>query len=317
MGWENRDYAQENTWRDAPNLGGVRLPTGAIRALIIVHILTFIATVVLRGDLPYLNDYLHGISSKPELDASPLTILLHPYTPTSPKGGAGSLFRTIFVVWVLWVLGRTIVQNAGTKRLLVTYFLGNLIMGGVYWVISKVFPVAASAPLDYPMGAFAAWAFFVIRDMKFEFVPVFRKFMSAATVTWIVIGISAAFSLLTWGLWGLVPYLVAGLAATAWSAAPFVEQFFGGWPKRRRKVVRPSIRQEGNSHDEDWVASESVAETERDTKSESPAEAFAAEDRELDRILAKISKEGMDALTPAERDYLESTRRAKLQSEPK
>ncbi|MGE3180637.1 MAG: DUF6576 domain-containing protein [Phycisphaerae bacterium] len=318
MGWENRDYAQEHSWRDAPNFGGVRLPTGAVRVLIILHVVTFIATIVMRGDLNHLSGYLNGITSS--VDASPLTILLHPYTPTSPEGGAlGAFFKTLFTVSVLWLLGRTIVNHAETKRMLVTYFVGNFIAGALYWVFSKLVPQLTVAPLDYPMGAFAAWSLFAIRDLKFEFAPVFTKFVPIATITWFIVGFTALMELFRWWLGATGLIVVAAFSTVAWFLAPGIERLFS-LPARSRKarknVVRPSVPRSPSRDAFDAISEEDfVAAVARETKVTPPKKTSSADDPELDRILAKISKQGIGSLTVEEREQLESARQAKLKQE--
>lgn len=281
MGVWDRDYSKTDCGRE---VGGIdwrsRLPPRGTLILIGLHLVGFLIVRAAWHDggeaaqiLARLrNDTLH-----------PGAVLLHPF-------GNVSFWMLALVVYAIWALGGRIESRLGAGRLLGMYALGTLLAGVVFLGFAQLSSEHSAYALDTPAGALAAWALAAWRTMRDEMVSVFGKLMTTAKL----VGLGAAIVV------GLI-YLVEGPGATGWLIAAAAGSL--AWPATNL------ARQSGG------VRAGSFGGRRREAASGGAAsdnvEADAA-DAVLDEILAKISREGIDALTPAEHHRLEAARRAKL-----
>jgi hypothetical protein len=120
----------------------------------------------------------------------------------------------------------------------------------------------------------AAW-----RNLSDEMVSVLGRLITVAKATAIGTAIVA----------GLV-FFFGREAATGWLIAAAAGSL--AWPLTSVRVGRAGVAGQQRRHD--------------DTPTPT------VDDRAIDDILAKISRQGLDALTPAERKRLEAARRSKL-----
>ncbi len=281
MGVWDRDYSMAERrpgrrsvdWRS-------HLPCGGVLALIIAHVLGFAVMLVVRrhaGTTVLALFVLEGASSHPT------AILLHPISSSSP-------LTLLFLVGAMWTLGGRIESRFGTAPLLWLYVLGTIIAGAVYFGFAQVAPELAAYALAMPAGALAAWARAAWRSLSDEMVSVFGRLVTVAKAAAIGATIVATW-IFFWNGPAATGWLIAAAAGSlAW---PPVNAVRGGthpptkprWP-REAKPARP------------WPHNAEVQST--------------RDEHAVDDLLAKISREGTDALTPAERDRLEATRRAQL-----
>ncbi len=280
MGVWDRDYSKAGYGRE---VGGIdwrsRLPPRGALTLIVLHLVGFLIVRVGWHDagdaarvlVQLRNDALH-----------PAAILLHPF-------GNVSFWTLIFVVYAIWTLGGRIEGRFGTARLLGMYAVGTLLAGVVFLGFAQLSAEHSAHALDMPAGALAAWALAAWRTMRDEMVSVFGKLMTTAKV--VVLGAAIVA--------GLV-FLVEGPAATGWLIAAAAGSL--AWPATNL------VREAGGVTDRSRKSRRREA-VGGESRSDKP-EAHAA-DAVLDEILAKISREGIDALTPAERERLEAARRAR------
>jgi hypothetical protein len=143
-----------------------------------------------------------------------------------------------------------------------------------------------------PAGALAAWVLAAWRNLSDEMVSVFGRLTTVAKTVAIGAAIIA----------GLI-FFQQGPAATGWLiaaaagslASPLVES-----------IRRPQRRTTGVP----WVPRDGVGPAGRAHGAAEPG----VDDRALDELLAKISRDGLDSLTPAERERLDAARRSKLRN---
>lgn len=285
MGWQDRAYS-DPSYDDSPSVvGGIRRPRGVTLTLMIVHGAAFLLMhMLLVGDGEFVVRMMTlGEMSGPlgtaEVSVHPLGILLHPLATTR-------LLSVLFAVLALWSLGGRLEAVLGVGRLIGLYVAGNVFAGTVFYGVALAAPRLAVAALDYPVGALAGLCFVAWQRLQQEPVMVF-KWMTNAGKMYAICGVIVA---------GLV-VLRTGVGAAAWLAAAVtgvgvavLSQHWVGFrlPRRRRpqRVVRPSIP--------------------RPT-----ARPPATGEPDIDDVLAKISREGLDALSDEERERLEAARRAK------
>lgn len=313
MSWEHREYAQSGPWRDGPRFAGVALPRGAARWLIAAHALAFFVLLFLRsaGDTnartspgaaaedrepaSVLEPYISGIGA--HSPPRPLTVLLHPYTP-GPDRVLSGFFVVLFTCFVISSLGALVEERLGSARMLLLYLLGNTCAGAVYLAAVIVAPLLARAPLDHPLGAFAAWSLWAMRSMRFEHASVFGRMYSISRIVAVIAGIIIILEMLGRGLGAALWVLALAVGSLPALFLPPLEQFVQA---RRGRVMRRAPRRPPAGAVESERSRRPVA---------SEPSARAADD--LDELLAKISRYGIDSLTDAERARLEEARRARL-----
>jgi membrane associated rhomboid family serine protease len=276
VGWQDRDYSDGSYGEPVSTTWGIRRPPGATLALMILHGVAFLLMLALQhGDGQAIAALLPLSGSA----ATPLGILLHPL-------GNASFFTALFVVLAFWSLGGRLELRLGVQRLIAVYVLGNLAAGAAYFGVARGLPALAAMPLDYPVGALAGLCAVAWQRLRDDAVQVLGRVTSAAKVYAICGAIVVGLAILE-AREGAAAWLAGALAGgvSAW--------LFMYWPgpvrfRRRatRQVVRPSIP--------------------RSVLQPPPAEP------DIDDLLAKISRQGIASLTDAERQRLETARRAKL-----
>lgn len=275
VGWQERDYSDESYGEPVSTTGGLRRPPNGTLALMIIHGAAFVLMLMLRHGNGEAIVAMCALSGE---TAHPLGILLHPLA-------TADVLRAAFVVLALWSLAGRLEPRMGLLRLVVLYVAGNLVAGGVYFAVARGLPTLATAPLDYPVGALAALCLTAWRQLRHDLVQLLGRVMSVATIYAICAGIVVVLAFAD-AREGALAWLLA--AAAGAGSAPLAARWSSGprRPRRVRQVVRPSIP---------------------------PAIIQPPLDEpDVDDILAKISREGIGALTDAERDRLERARRAKL-----
>jgi membrane associated rhomboid family serine protease len=271
MGWQERDYRSEEAYETRAAGGGIRRPPNGALALMIVHGLAYLLIAMLNADT---GEQAVRILNLLDVRQHPLGILLHPLAN-------GRLLSALFVVLALWSLGGRIETRLGTQRLLVLYVAGNLVAGGLFFGFAQFTPAMANEPLDYPAGALAALVGAAWHHLRHDAVQVLGRVTNVAMVYLVAAGIVVVMVLFRAGSGGAAWVLAAaggGGVGLALERYGMLRMPSG----RRRRVVKPSIP--------------------RHPRPKVP---------DIDDVLAKISRSGMDSLTDAERKRLEAARRAR------
>ncbi len=273
MGWHERDYSSDTWGEIGTRRGGLRWPPRGAGILIIVHAAAFVLVQVLFSEGAAGQVTMLTLSQE---SAYALGILLHPLATREA-------LTLIFSAVIIWLLGGHIERLRGRGRMLLLYVLGNVLAGLAYYAIARFAPAAAGIPLDSPAGASAAWCVLACTAMAGERLALLGRYWRAWQLLGVglavIVGLMFAFHRL-----GAIGWLAA---LTAGAGAHPVLAGLGAWRSsavRGRPVVRRSV----------------------------PRRQPAAEDVDIDDILAKISREGIDALTQADRDRLDAARQARL-----
>lgn len=304
MGWQDREYNswrswEGRSWRDGP----FRLPPRGVMMLIAIHVFGAISVLALRldHDRSTADEALRWMMLSNESPRA-TAILLHAISPPD-------VFALITTVAVVWMLGSRIEESFGPRRLWSLYVLGNVLAGLAFFVIASAWPAGASAPLTMPLGAFAAWSLVAWRTMRFDYVSIFGKLVSVATLSAVLLGVAAAFVVMGHGAgavaWSLGAVTGAGATPIVESVAALLARAGARRPLLPQRVTRLAVRDEFADDVEDEVESDS----------NDDAEDFGSVDVEIDTILAKISRAGMQSLTTEERARLEAARQAKLKGD--
>lgn len=285
MGWQDRDYYRESTWSIRRIDWSPYLPPRGCVALIVLHIAAFVLLAVAASD--------EGLAWRARItlvseNLTAWALLLHPFSTSS-------IFTLIFVAFAIGWLGGRVEREAGTRRLIVLYVLGTLAGGLAFCGLGLLLPVLTLHPLDLPLGAIVAWGAHVSRREAFEVVGVFDKLVRLPKLL-AILG----------GIWAALVLLRAGPAALGWfvaaaggAAAFFAVELTPAWWRRLGRPAGGAVR----------AAPPRIGRIERE-----PVRPHEPEAPDIDDILAKISRSGLDSLTDEERERLEAARRAKLRA---
>ncbi len=273
MAWWERDYDRPAYQSPAAPRWMPRRPPTASLVLVVIHVVAFAAMLVARLDSSGVPLTYARLGAPPNHWPS---ILLHPLTTWG--------ISIIFVVYVVWVLGGKIERQLGPRRMVRLYVLGNLFAGAAYFLMAPVLGLRELHPLSMPAGAMAAWCLVAWREFRHEMVAVFGRLMVVGNLVGLIGATMAGATILFTGsastAW-LVAVIAGCLAVPASASLPIIR--FAGSTKKPPHRGRDDVR----------VAPE-------------------PDDSAVDDILAKISRDGMHALTDEERARLEAARQAKL-----
>jgi hypothetical protein len=273
MSWRERDYHREPS-RASANWAGA-LPPPACLTLILIHVTAFVALAMMRvGPDPEVAAAfaLRGTAS------GPASILLHALAPQTALGLAG-------VIGVLWWLAPRIERRLGSRQLLAIYGVGALAAGAAYFLLVRMWPSVPHAWLTGPVGGLAACCSTAWRRLGSEYASVLGRATSTANIAAVGAGIVCLVVLArgsaNTGAWFA--------AAAAGGLAPLVIDRAGSPRRRPWRGPRRSA----------WGAPRRLRDPQPDI-----------DQTTVDRILEKISREGMAALTPQERQLLDEAREA-------
>ncbi|MFO0839897.1 MAG: rhomboid family intramembrane serine protease [Phycisphaerae bacterium] len=266
MGWSDREYMRDSaparSWAalgDAP----------ASLALLTAHAAALLFVSMMRFDAGQAAADAMRLSAE---TATPAAILTHAWA-------TNSFWTTVFVCWLIWVLGRPIESRIGGARLVLWYFAANLLAGAAYFAIAILRPAWATYPLTVPLGAAVAAIVWGWTQLPGEMTAIFGAAWPTARLAAVLGGISA--------LWIAMS---GGGGAAAW--------FGGGAVAGLGAQVLVSLPRRGARRRAEPARRERASKT--------------RELDDIDDILAKISREGLASLTPRERRRLEAARQARL-----
>ena len=292
MSWQDRDYSDETYGEPVGTSSGLRRPPAATLTLMILHGAALLLMLMLRSsqDGPAL---LQAIALRGD-GAHPLGILLHPLATSS-------LLTAAFSILAIWSLGGRLEPLCGARWLVLTYVVANLVAGTAYFGFAQGLPQLATTPLDYPVGALAAYCLTAWRRFRREQVLVFGHLTSLAKMYAICAAVVAGLALIA-AREGAVAWLLAALAGAAGSVAlermsPWLREVVRSRPRPQRSTT-PRLRP--------------VARRPQDSRTSVSLANAIPPIPDVDDILAKISREGLHALTAEERERLEAARVARL-----
>jgi membrane associated rhomboid family serine protease len=278
MGIYDRDYLRReptatrgSTWRH-------RLPSRGAVGLLVLHVLGFVMVRTLQHDEGPQAVILFTLGGA---SLHPAAIALHVI-------GTDSSLTLALVLAGIWVLGSRIESRVGTGRLLTLYGVASLIGGVVYFLLAQRWPEFARYPLEVPVGGLAAWTMTAWRGLRDETFALVGRPISVARA----VGIGAA----------VVPgwvFFRAGPDATAWLLAAGA----GSLADPLLNLVRTRAGLGRLTTD--------AGRAEPGPRAQRNEPRPGADEPVVDEILAKISRGGLEALTPAERERLEAARRAR------
>jgi membrane associated rhomboid family serine protease len=278
--WD-RDYARADE-QQPYDASGIKAPPPWARGLLILHGVAAIFSIAADASIlkiPINTLRLDGIND------SLIGIVLHPLS--------GGLFSFLITGYCIWTLGGMVERRLGSTQMMRQYLLGNLLAGVACFIALRASSIAEPAPLMIPAGAITAWCYSAWRHWQQEHANVFGKIMTLGNV----IGIAAlAFIGLKLFLNGsnAGPWIAGALTGAAGS-------LLSEWIPIIR--IAPSTRL--NSHPES-------APPPRKPKAKAPP---VNSGPDIDAILAKISREGINALSDHEHQQLEAARKARLAAE--
>ncbi len=257
-----------------------------VKRLLLVNAAVFVVTLAFSGLVPYLG-------------LTPARLLTQPWTLVTYMFVHGGFFHLLFNMLGLFFFGPPLEERWGSSEFLKFYLLTGL--GGA--LLSMIFPnqmiVGASAAVYGVMVAFA---------MYWPDNPIYIYGIFPVKAKWLVsflVGISLFYSL-TGAASGVahLAHLGGAAAAFAYLKSAFAPSPFGAVVPKPRKPKR------------EWrVVSSGTGEPSR--KDVSAARASAAPQArelhraldEVDRILDKISADGIASLTEEERRQLDEASR--------
>lgn len=190
-------------------------------------------------------------------------------------------FDLFFNMLILYFFGKMLEELIGWRRFLILYLGGGLIAGLAYVAVGYlIFP---GLPYSGPFGAMMA--VLVMAALTWPDLPVWCFFLFRIKLKWLVLLLIAA------DIWFSVKFLGVG------SLAHLVAAGWGfGFCRLHHRVADAIAR---------WDEKAERRARVKDERAEIEMEA------EVDRILAKIARDGMSALTSAEKKMLEQASRKK------
>lgn len=292
-----------NSWDSdpAPGLGWLRVPTHAVRALLIANGAVFllqtfllVSSRMVRGDSQWhtLFDHVFALSGGGLCSGmvwQPVTYMfLH----------STGIWHILFNMFALWMFGRDVEDQIGPRKFLQLYFAGGL-FGGACWL---AFNWGSYAPL---LGASAA---------VYAVLIAFATLVPERQVTLLLFLILPVTMKAKWWAWIAVAFVayeslaeangdVAHLAHLGGIVVGYVFIKWMGWgaPSRLVEKLRAALQPLAR-----------LIERRQRASNLSPEE-FISE--RVDPILDKISRKGIHSLTLQERKILEQSQ-AKMKKRP-
>lgn len=299
MGWESRDY----TWfpergSRLETLRAMLPPRGAL-VLSILHISVYLAALLvagIRGQESF--ERLFVLSADPP---RPAALFLHPF-------GFNSLLTLLAVLSAVASLGGRIETLLGARSMFVQYVLGCLFGGLAFVAIGSISPAQATWALAVPVGGIAAWTATMWTRLPFEVVMLFERPLRIAHLAAAAIGLAVVAGLFAHGV-GATAWICAGIVGA--TIPPFLAVLLELMPLGgRRPVAAKRVDRRARVH----AAASLIPLDDRLPEAEE-SEIEKSAEPDLDAILAKISRSGLNSLTEQERQDLEAARQARLRNE--
>ena len=225
-----------------------------------------------------------------------------------------SLFRLLFHLTVLWVVGRAVEDRMGRGRYITFYLLATLI-GGAALVAAAKFGLN-SATMEKtrflgaaaPLTALLVWLLLQAPHERVLF------FYALPVPIWVLLAVAVGFDLLP-AIWGLIkpdPRWIDGrrltLVGHAAAAVFAIGVHFASRPRRYLRPRTPALRRPQRERPDLRISRDEPAASESAEESPVTAPATTEADElleaQLDAVLAKVADKGQSSLTPAEHAIL-------------
>lgn len=292
MGWQDREYSQTHSGLIGRLSGRIRV-TWAITFLLLLHAVAAAMMLILHSGRD--ADVVRAHVQLGDGALHPLAVLLHPFAMTNPLVIA-------LVLFFLWALGRQLGETMTNAQLLLCVGGANLAAGFVYLTVALLSPTFATRVLDYPLGALAGLLWLTWYSLGDQQITLAGHSFGGRTLYAACAGLAVLFAFMNHGA-GALAWLGAALAGAGatWGILKIMVRV-ADRPVLTVPLPEPPKRR-----------------SRRGTRSGTSPEPAArranqptATQPEIDQILTKISREGMQALTPEERNCLEEARRELL-----
>lgn len=307
MAWQERDY-HKGDWRGRFEAMGLSRPPAATLGLLIAHGAAFVIVLAAPSGAFANLDWL-AARLDPRVD--PLGIPLHPFI-------SGNFLSVLFTALGLWVLGARLEPTLGPARLLTHYAAATLTSGAAYCLLAQLNAEAVRRPLDYPVGALAGLCVCAARELAGETVNVFGRWMRVTHVYLWCAGVVLLLAIAADGRGAAGFLLAAAVGAGTSGALPAVLGAAAGlWTGRPTGAGGASAGGRGDarrgggvsrSRDDRGALARGSSAVRSSPRSGAPARPAPPQSEVLDRLLAKISREGLGALSDEERVALDRER---------
>jgi membrane associated rhomboid family serine protease len=213
----------------------------------------------------------------------PSLFLARPWTAFTYMFLHGSFTHILFNMLGLWIFGPALELRLGGKRFLTLYFIGGLT--GALLSVATPNPIVGASGAIY--GVMLGFARFWPRQqlLVYGIVPVEARWL---VVVFTVISLIGTRSASMGG--GIAHYAHLGGFIGAWLYLEYLRRFTGSEAWQRKTVTAPA-RRSGSDLDR-WKAIR-------------PDSLHPVNREEYDRVMAKITQDGVGALTPGEREFLD------------
>lgn len=309
---------QLNTW--------YRMQPPAIRTLLTINVVIYVLWFLLLQHFDFMQGFFNRHLA---LQAEPSTFLFQPWQLITYNflhlgtDLSGILHITFNMLWLVWI-GRDYEELHGSHRLLAVYIIAGIGGGILSIVLEGLFPggnTAGAATKVIVHGASASvLGIMMTMAILHPYKSVGLLFLGTVRLLYIVLGFLVIDALFLKGNavgahWGgaLFGFLFAKAESSGVDLSSWAGYFFSG--KSRSKSSGSTESQGVMQKLENWLASKG------DTKEPQPKNTPTRErtwrrtevdvevietskEDEVDRILDKISAEGYEALTPAEKKIL-------------
>ncbi len=253
--------------------------TPAIRALLAANISVFLLQLLLQagGGYGWFNRFFGLVPAA--VWSLPLPHLWQPITYMFLHGG---FWHIVVNMFVLWMFGAELEQLWGSREFVRYWFVTGIGGALVYLLLMpRIDPVTAYVPLIGASGA--CYGLLMAYGMLFPERTVLLYFLFPVKVKYFVIGLMvvellATRSGSTIGHLAHLGGLLAGFLYLRWGRA-----WWQQW-RRRRRMARAGFRPVGGGR--------------------RPGNGGTVPRDEIDRILEKISRHGLQSLTPEEQETL-------------
>ncbi len=297
MSWRERDYHHSHPLFGERRRRGIEWPGRAAMTLILLHAVAAAGMLIARFDVAGGAAGVIGLFPGA---IRPWAILTHPFAMTHIAALALTLFTA-------WTLGDWIERRFGPGRVVGLYAAGNVAAGAAYAGYAALVAGPDALPLTMPAGALAAWCAAACLGLRDEFVTLLGKLRSMAQVAGVGGAIVLAIALLVFGSRSAA-WIVAVVAG--FGAGVLVDRLAASIRLPRIRGLAALRRHGGAGRGSRGRRARSTAEPEGpEAGGDAAAPAASAE---IDAILAKISRGGMESLSEPERRKLDEARRQML-----
>lgn len=271
-----------------------------LEALIAINVVVFVVLRLIMTAQLLFNVPGDGLMRWVELPSQPATLLSRPWTVITYMFAHVDFLHILFnMLWFYW-LGRIFMDYFHPKQLASLYVMGGLGGAALYLLAYNLLPVFSHQP-SFLLGASASILAIVVATAAY--VPDYKiglLFIGPVSLKWVA-GITVLLDFLSIGsansgghiahLGGALMGLWFGLSIARGTditrpVTRLLDAIVTWWPPFRRRNATPGVGQPiaGNAY-------------------HGPLHSTVSE-RELDEILAKITRSGYASLTAHERDVL-------------